>query len=199
MRVALYARVSTKQHGQDPDTQLIPLRDFARAKQHQIINEFVDVGWSGSKERRPGLDGLMRAAKAGKFEAIIVARFDRFARSTTHLLNALSEFQKRKIDFISLNESIDTSTPAGKLVFTVLAAVAELERSIIQERIHAGLERARRQGKQFGRPKNELTSSEVVKLVAEGMTIRAIAKLKGVSRPTVRARLKGGENPGAAR
>src|SRR5262249_51252523 len=106
-----------------------------------------DEGVSGAKDRRPALDRLMADARARKFDVVIVARFDRFARSVSHLLRALEEFKALGIDFVSLNESIDTSTPMGKMVFTILAAVAELERSIITERVHAGVHRARKEGK----------------------------------------------------
>jgi DNA invertase Pin-like site-specific DNA recombinase len=197
MRVALYARVSTKDKGQDPETQLIPLRDFARAKQHQVVGEYVDVGWSGAKERRPALDGLMKAAKARKFDAILVARFDRFARSVSHLLTALAEFQKLHTDFISLSESIDTSTPMGKMVFTILGAVAEMERALIRERVQAGVDRARRQGKQLGRPRVNIEFREVSTMLTEGISIRAIAKHFGVARSTVRRVLERGEKPNA--
>src|SRR5262245_51518577 len=123
MHVALYARCSTKQHGQDPETQLMPLRDHARLRGYSIIGEYTDVGYSGANESRPELERLMHDARRHRFRAVMVARFDRFARSTSHLLRALAEFQKHDIDFISLNESIDTSTPVGKMVFTILGAV----------------------------------------------------------------------------
>src|SRR4051812_22505835 len=123
-RAALYARVSTKQHGQDPDTQLLPLRDLCQARGLTIIDEYVDIGISGSKASRPQLDRLMADAKKRRFDAVYVARFDRFARSVKHLVTALEEFHALGVDFISLNESIDTSTPMGKMVFTILGAVA---------------------------------------------------------------------------
>lgn len=194
MRIALYARVSTKDRGQNPDTQLIPLREFASAKQWTVIQTFVDVGWSGAKEKRPALDQLMRAARARQFDGVLVWRFDRFARSTTHLLTALADFQKHKVDFISLSESIDTSSAIGKLVFTVLAAVAEMERELIRERSRAGVDRARRQGKRIGRPRTGLSFADVATLIKDGLSIRAIAKQHGCARSTVREVLKRGEN-----
>src|SRR5215472_10143156 len=153
-RVALYARVSTKNAGQDPATQLLALREYAGHRGMTIIDEYVDVGISGAKDRRPELDRLMADARRRKIDAVLVARFDRFARSTKHLVLALEEFQSLGIDFISLNESVDTSTPLGKMVFTVIGAVAELERSLIRERVMMGLERAKRQGKKLGRPRS---------------------------------------------
>src|SRR5437868_13558345 len=151
-RVGLYARVSTKNNGQDPETQLVALREYAQHRGMHIAGEFVDVGISGAKDRRPELDRLMADARRRRFDVVLVARFDRFARSTKHLVLALEEFSSLGIDFVSVNESIDTSSAMGRMVFTVIAAVAELERAIIRERVQAGVQRARREGKRFGRP-----------------------------------------------
>ena len=153
MRVALYARVSTKNNGQNPETQLVALREYAKNRGFDIAEEYVDLGVSGSKDRRPALDRLMKDARARTIDGVLVTRFDRFARSTKHLVTALEEFQALGVDFLSLGESVDTSTPMGKMIFTVLGAVAELERSLIKERVALGLERARREGKIRGRPK----------------------------------------------
>jgi predicted site-specific integrase-resolvase len=143
---ALYMRVSTKGHGQTSDTQALALKEYAERRGFDV-QEYRDEGVSGTKDRRPALDKLMADARARKFDVVIVARFDRFARSVSHLLRALEEFKALGIDFVSLNESIDTSTPMGEMIFTVLAAVAELERSIITERVHAGVNRARKEGR----------------------------------------------------
>jgi DNA invertase Pin-like site-specific DNA recombinase len=185
-RVALYARVSTKQHGQDPETQLMPLRAHANQRGYEIVDEFVDVGWSGAKEKRPALDRLMAAARQHAFDVILVARFDRFARSTKHLLTALAAFEALQIDFSSLNESIDTSTPMGRMVFTIMGAVAEMERALIRERVLAGVDRARRQGKRLGRrPKTLYDKEKVVILSNMGRTVRSISRELGISRRTV--------------
>lgn len=189
MIVALYARCSTRDK-QDVETQLMPLRDSAKARGSIAAVEYVDVGWSGSKERRPELDLLMRHARQGKFEAVLVARFDRFARSTKHLLTALAEFDRLHIHFISLNESIDTSTAMGKMIFTVLGAVAELERSLIRERVQAGVDRAKRQGKQLGRPKRIFDRDGVVRRYSSGASIKAVAKEFGVSWATAKTAIR---------
>jgi DNA invertase Pin-like site-specific DNA recombinase len=187
MRVALYARVSTKQHGQDVDTQLYALRAWAKAKRHKVV-EYADRGWSGTKESRPELDRLMRDVRRGEIEIVAVARFDRFARSVRHLVSALEEFRKLKVDFVSLNESIDTTTPVGRMVFTIIAAIAEFERAVIAERVRMGLDRARSQGKRIGRPRREVDEKEIARLVKAGNeTILAIARQAGVARSTVRA------------
>jgi DNA invertase Pin-like site-specific DNA recombinase len=115
---------------------------------------------------------------------VLVLRFDRFARSTKHLVLALEEFSSLGMDFISLNESIDTSSPMGRMVFTVIAAVAELERSIIQERVQAGVDRARKQGKTFGRPR-AVFDRERARVMAQTMSVRAIAKRLGVSKSLI--------------
>jgi DNA invertase Pin-like site-specific DNA recombinase len=184
-RVALYARVSTKNNGQDPETQLLALREYVINRGLDITGEYVDVGISGTKESRPQLGRLMQEARRRRFDVVLVTRFDRFARSVRHLVMALDEFSSLGIDFISLTESIDTSTPMGKMVFTVIGAVAELERSLIRERVLMGLEKARKKGKRLGRPRARLNQEKAAQLKAEGMTYAEIGKLFGVSRTTV--------------
>ena len=181
---ALYMRVSTKGHGQTTDTQALALREYAERRGFEIIGEYRDEGISGSKDSRPALDRLMKDARARKFDVVIVARFDRFARSVSHLLRALEEFSHLGIDFVSLSESIDTSTPMGKMIFTVLGAVAELERNLIKERVHMGISRARKQGKQLGRPKR-IFDHEIARSMLMSMSIREVAQRLGVSRGVV--------------
>ncbi len=130
MKVALYARVSTE--GQDPEVQLVALRAHAAQRAWQVVEEFVDRGVSGATERRPALDRLMKAAWAGHFQVVLVWRFDRFARSVKHLVAALETFRSLKVDFISLQEQFDTSTPIGQAMFTIIGAMAQLERDIIR-------------------------------------------------------------------
>jgi DNA invertase Pin-like site-specific DNA recombinase len=184
-RIALYARCSTKNNGQDPETQLIALREFATARGFLIAGEYIDIGVSGAKDRRPELDRLMTDARRRKIDAVLVARFDRFARSTKHLVLALEEFSSLGIDFISLNESIDTSTPMGRMVFTIVAAVAELERSIIKERVVMGLARAKGQGKKLGRPQKFVSETKIHQLAADGLSLREIGDRMGVSHTKV--------------
>ena len=187
MRVGLYARVSTKNNGQNPETQLVALREYASNRGFEIAKEYVDLGVSGSKDRRPALDRLMKDTRARKIDAILVARFDRFARSTKHLVTALEEFQALGVDFVSLGESVDTSTPMGKMIFTVLGAVAELERSLIKERVAMGLERARKEGKPHGRPKRIFDRVKAQRLRDEGKSYREIGKILGVNKGTAAA------------
>ncbi len=187
-RVALYARVSTK-NSQDPETQLLALREYAKARELEVFSEYVDVGISGGKDSRPALNQLMEDARKRRFDAVLVARFDRFARSTRHLVLALEEFNALGVDFISLSESVDTSTPMGKMVYTVIAAVAELERSLIRERVVMGLQRAKAQGKQLGRPKVHASEEQLLQLSEQGLSSRQIAKQLGLSPSTVLRRL----------
>ncbi len=189
-RVALYARVSTKNNGQDPETQLLALREYAKARKLEVFSEYVDIGISGSKDSRPALNRLMANARKRRFDTVLVARFDRFARSTRHLVLALEEFNALGVDFISLSESVDTSTPMGKMVYTVIAAVAELERSLIRERVVMGLQRAKAQGKKLGRPKVKASEDQLLSLCEAGLSSRLIAKQLGLSPSTVLRRLR---------
>ena len=180
MKAAIYARVSTANHGQDPKVQLREISEYCTRRGWAVSGEYVDVGISGAKEKRPELDRLLADAHRRRFDALVVWKFDRFARSVSHLLRALETFQALGIEFVSLTEGVDTSTPAGKMVFTVLGAVAELERSLIAERVRAGLRNARAKGKRLGRPKKVLDVARIERLRAEGFGIRAIAKQLGV-------------------
>lgn len=168
----------------------MPLRDYTERRQFPIFGEFTDIGYSGSKERRPQLDLLMSLARKHQFDAVLVARFDRFARSTKHLLTALGEFDALGIHFISLNENIDTSTAMGRLVFTILAAVAEMERAIIRERVLSGVDRARRQGKPLGRPRVIVDAVKLQELALSGRSIRSLSLQFGISRATVNSVLR---------
>jgi DNA invertase Pin-like site-specific DNA recombinase len=152
-RVAVYARVSTLNHCQDPELQLRELREFAHARGFQITREYVDRGVSGSKESRPELNRLIADASQRKFDAVLVWKLDRFARSLKHLINALAQFEALGVAFVSLRDNLDLTTPSGRLMFQIIGAMAEFERSLIQERVRAGLQHARAKGKLLGRPK----------------------------------------------
>jgi DNA invertase Pin-like site-specific DNA recombinase len=182
MRIATYSRVSTL--NQDTDMQTRELREYCARRGWDLVHEYVDEGVSGAKESRPALNSLMLDARKRRFDAIAVWKFDRMARSVTHLLRVLEEFRSLGIEFISLSESIDTSTPTGKMVFTVLGAVAELERSLISERVRAGLRNARAKGKTLGRPKCDVSRSEIQRLRAQGASWRVIGRNLGVSTTT---------------
>ncbi len=185
MKVAIYARVSTANNGQDPTMQTRELREYAERRSWTVAGEYVDVGISGTKEKRPELDRLMSDAHRRRFDAVVVWKFDRFARSVSHLLRALETFKAQSIEFVSYCEQLDTSTPAGKLVFTVLGAVAELERSLIVERVKAGLRNARAKGKKLGRPRVYPDSHRIAALRAEGLPWAKIAEQLGVGEGTV--------------
>jgi len=178
-RVAIYARVSTTNHGQDVGLQTRELRQFAEARGWTIAGEYIDAGVSGAKDSRPELNRLMADAHKRRFDVVCVWRFDRFARSVSHLLRALETFKALGIDFVSYTEQMDTSTPAGKMVFTVLGAVAELERSLIVERVRAGLRNARAKGKRLGRPRVIVDRTRIGRLRAEGLSWAKIAKALG--------------------
>src|ERR1700678_3645280 len=189
MRIAIYARVSTKD--QSCELQLRDLRAYCAAKGVEKIHEYVDVGQSGAKDSRPELNKLMDNARKRQFDAIVVWRFDRFARSTKHLLTALEEFRSLGIQFISYQENLDTSSPLGQALFTIVSAVAQLERDLIRERVSAGIRNARASGKEFGRPKAAVDRQQILKLQREGHSLRQIASRLGVGYGTVRERLKG--------
>ena len=149
---ALYARVSTRDKGQDPEMQLTELREFAAKRGWELVGEFVDVGVSGSKDSRPQLDAMMRLAKARKLDVIAVWKLDRFGRSLRHLVDAIAELEALGVAFVSLHDNLDLTTPAGRMMFHVIGAMAEFERALIRERVRAGLAHARSKGQKLGRP-----------------------------------------------
>jgi DNA invertase Pin-like site-specific DNA recombinase len=185
MRAAIYARVSTTNHGQDVTLQTRELQQFAQARGWEVVGEYVDAGVSGTKDSRPELNRLIADAHKRRFDVVCVWRFDRFARSVSHLIRALETFKALGIEFVSFSEQMDTSTPAGKMVFTVLGAVAELERSLIVERVRAGLRNARAKGKTLGRPRVALDADRISRLRAQGLSWAKIAKELGVGEGTV--------------
>lgn len=186
MRAALYVRISTINHGQDTDVQLRELREYCERRGWEITSEYVDTGISGAKEKRPELDKLIANAKRRKFDAVVVYRYDRFARSLRHLVNALEDFRALGIDFVSLHEGVDTSTPNGRLVFGIFASIAEFERELIRDRVRSGIRNARAKGRPIGRPRLNLNRSEIARLRAQGLSWRAIGRSLGVSEGSVR-------------
>lgn len=151
-RAGIYARVSTVGAGQDPSMQTRELKEYCQRRGWKIAGEYVDAGISGAVDSRPELNRLMEDAHRRAVDVVVCWKFDRFARSTSHLLRALETFRALGIDFVSVTESIDTSTPAGKMVFTILASVGEIERSLCVERVKCGMRNARAKGKLIGRP-----------------------------------------------
>lgn len=191
MKAAIYARVSTTANGQCPEMQLQEVRDYCQRRGWEVAGEYVDVGISGSKERRPQLDRLLADCRKRKVDAVVVYRYDRFARSLRHLVNALAEFDALGIHFISLHEGVDTSTPNGRLVFGIFASIAEFERELIRDRVRSGLAAAKARGKRLGRPRAYIDASEIAKLRAEGLPVAVIAEKLGVSVGTIYNRVDG--------
>jgi DNA invertase Pin-like site-specific DNA recombinase len=188
MKIGIYARVSTKD--QSCELQIRDLRAYCTARGFDLVREYIDVGQSGAKDSRPELNKLMDDARKRQFDVIIVWRFDRFARSTRHLLTALEEFRSLGIQFISYQENVDTITPLGQALFTIVSAVAQLERDLIRERVTAGIRNARANGKRLGRPRVKANLEEILQLRAEGYSLRKIAAKLGIGDATVRERLK---------
>ncbi len=149
-KTALYMRVSTSD--QNADLQSDSLRAYAKRAGLKVVKEYLDHGVSGKKSKRPQLDRLMKAARTHEFDCIVVWKFDRFARSTKHLLTALEEFNYLNIQFVSVQDQVDTTSPMGKAMFTLIGAMAELESSLIGERVAAGMQAAKQRGKSLGRP-----------------------------------------------
>jgi DNA invertase Pin-like site-specific DNA recombinase len=151
-RVAIYARVSTVDKGQDPETQLLALREYAARRGFILVGQYVDYA-SGRRDDRPQYQALFKAARTRQIDVVLVWRYDRFARSTQALVNALKEFQHLGVDFISYQENIDTTTPQGELIFTVMASLAQFESALISERVKAGMARAKAQGRRISAPR----------------------------------------------
>jgi DNA invertase Pin-like site-specific DNA recombinase len=190
-RVAVYVRVSTKD--QSVEMQLNDLERYSKERGFNVFKVYKD-NISGTKNTRPGLDLLMNDAKKRKFDVVLVWRFDRFARSTKHLVNALYEFRNLGIDFISYQENIDTSSPLGEAIFTIISAMAKLERDIIAERVKGGLRKAKANGKKLGRPKTDVDANKVNDYKRQGKSIREIAKEMRIHRSKVERTLKLGDS-----
>lgn len=189
MRAAIYARVSTLD--QEPENQLQELRRYIAARGWTAV-EYVDRGESGAKDRRPQLDRLVADAKRRRFDVVVCWRLDRLGRSLRHLILLIDELHALGVSFVSLSEGIDATTPAGRLQLHVLGAIAEFERDRIRERVLAGLQRARMQGKRLGRPRTRPAMIDV-----PGGTVRAAAQAWGVSKTTAAKWIAEGRSPAA--
>jgi DNA invertase Pin-like site-specific DNA recombinase len=184
MRAAIYARVSTN-NGQDPHMQIRELREYCGRRVWNIEGEYIDAGISGAKEHRPQLDMLLAVCRKRRVDAVVVYRYDRFARSLRQLVNALEEFRSLGIEFISLHEGVDTSTPNGRLVFGIFASIAEFERELIRDRVKSGIAAAKSRGKRLGRPRVSVDAARIATLRASGRSWPKIAAELGVSVGTV--------------
>src|ERR1700692_4894511 len=173
MRIGIYARVSTRD--QSCELQIRDLRAYCTARGFDLVREYIDVGQPGAKDSRPELNMLMDDARKRQFDVIVVWRFDRFARSTKHLLLALEEFRSLGIQFISYQENVDTSSALGQAMFTIVSAVAQLERDIIRERVNSGISNARENGTRLGRPAVMVNLERILELKASGQSLRQIA------------------------
>ena len=183
MRAAIYARVSTLD--QHVENQLTELRSYVERRGWSVV-EYVDKGVSGAKDRRPALDELLKAARRRRFDVLVCWRLDRLGRNL-HLILLLDELQALGIAFVTLGEGIDTSTPAGRLQLHILSAIAEFERSRIQERVVAGLARARAQGRKLGRPERDIPAEQIAAI--RGLPVREAARRLGIPRTTLQRAL----------
>jgi len=182
-RAALYLRVSTVD--QHPETQGIELRAFAKQRGYEIVHEYVDQGISGAKVRRPALDQLLKDAHRRRFDAVLVWSCDRMARSTKHFLQVLDELNELGIQFLSQREAIDTEGALGRAILVIISAIAELERSLIVERVRAGMRRAKLEGRRIGRTPLDVDHTALVRDRLAGMSLTHVAKKYGLSRASV--------------
>ena len=183
MRVALYSRVSTL-NLQDPELQARELREYAQRRGWQVSREYVDRGVSGSKDSRPALNELLADVHQRRCDVVLVWKLDRLGRSLRHLVNTLAELEARGVAFVSLRDNLDLSTPAGRLMFNVIGAMAEFERALIQERVKAGLRNARAKGKRLGRPKVAADGRQIAALRKTGSSWSEVCEQTGLSKGT---------------
>jgi DNA invertase Pin-like site-specific DNA recombinase len=186
-RAALYGRVSTEE--QDEGMQIREMRERCQSRQWDAM-EFIDHGISGGKENRPALDEMMKQVRRGKFEVVMVYKFDRFARSLRQLILALEEFDALGVAFVSLHDDVDTTTPSGRLMFHMIGAFAEFERACIRERVKSGLAHARANGKHLGRPRAFVDAAYIRKRRGQGTAWDVIARELKVSKETCRRALQ---------
>lgn len=189
-KVALYVRTSTDMQANGVDSQTRALENFCLTKNILDFRYYIDSGVSGAKSSRPELDKMMNDCNSGLIESVIVYSFSRFARSTKHLLTALEQFQLKKINFISITENLDLSTPLGRTVFQIIGAIGELERDLIRERVRNGIKAAKARGKQIGAVKKYSNVEPFIQLSKSGLSVREIAKALQCSPATVSRTLK---------
>ena len=198
IRAAIYARCSTNR--QDVQGQIDDLQRIAERRGWEITDIYADTAVSGSTRNRPQLDRLMRHAREGRFDLVATQRFDRAGRSLRHLITMLEEFDSLGIGFFSAFESLDTGTPSGRLLFSVIGSLAEFERSLLAERVKNGVARARREGKQLGRPeRTDLDLARVRRLMKNGTSQAEIARMLEVPRTTIRSALQRADEKRVAR
>jgi DNA invertase Pin-like site-specific DNA recombinase len=183
LRAALYLRVSTLD--QHPETQGVELRAFAKQRGYEIVREYVDHGVSGTKVRRPNLDRMLSEARRGLFDVVLVWSCNRLARSTKYFLETLDELNQLGIRFVSQREAIDTEGPLGRAIVVIISAIAELERSLIIERVRAGMRRARLEGRRIGRTPLDVDRAALVRDRLAGMSLTRVARKYGLSRASV--------------
>jgi DNA invertase Pin-like site-specific DNA recombinase len=182
-KAAIYVRVSTSD--QHVESQLYDLRELASQRHIEVVHEYQDCGISGSKARRPGLDALMADARRKKFTVVLVAAFDRVARSTKHFLQSMDELESLGVEFVSRRENISTSGPMGRLFVTLISSIAELESDLIRERVRAGMRRACLEGRQIGRTRLDVDRQQVIIDRRSGFSLTQVAKKFGISRASV--------------
>jgi DNA invertase Pin-like site-specific DNA recombinase len=181
-RAAIYTRVSCAD--QHPETQVYDLRELAKQRRFEIVWEYSDI-ISGAKSKRPGLDQLLADARRHRFDIVIVAAFDRIARNVRHFLEVLDELNHLGVEFVSLRENIDTGGPLGRAMVVIVGAIAELERSLIVERVKAGMRRARLEGRQIGRKPLSIDRDQVIADRCTGMSLTQVSKKHRISRASV--------------
>jgi len=193
MRVAIYARCSTHDKGQDPELQLVPLREYCKQREFTVTGEFIDNGVSGTKDSRPELDRLLDAARKRQIDLIVCWKLDRFGRSLKQLVTALDELSSLGVGFISYQDNLDLTTAQGRLMFHIIGAMAEFERELIKERVKAGMDNAKRKGKRLGRkPIAPVTQDKIIHLHRKepALSLRDIAGTLGLSKSLVHKTLQ---------
>jgi DNA invertase Pin-like site-specific DNA recombinase len=191
MKIALYTRVSTSGKGQDTEVQARELREYATRRGWDVVQEYTDNGVSGAKESRPALDRLMQDARRRKFDGVLCWKLDRIGRSLKHLVNLLAELEAVGVALVSFSDNLDLSTPQGRLMFQIIGAMAEFERSLTVERVRAGIAHARSKGKRLGRPKVSVNAAQINRLRESGASWAVVCRETGLSAGTARRTYQG--------